>query len=71
MTVTDSRDRLVTVDEACRICGLGRSALYERLKANELTVVKLGRRTLFSEQECFSFVQAKLAAARQLQDAAA
>lgn len=31
MTATPGRDRLVSVDEACRICGLGRSALYERL----------------------------------------
>lgn len=64
-TATQSRDRLVSVDEACRICGLGRSALYERMKTRELTVVKLGRRTLFSEQECFAFVQAKLDEARQ------
>jgi excisionase family DNA binding protein len=71
MTAQESRDRLVSVDEACRICGLGRSALYERLKANELTVVKLGRRTLFSEQECFAFVQARLDEARQLQAATA
>lgn len=64
-TATQSRDRLVSIDEGCNITGLGRSALYERLKANELTVVKLGRRTMLSEQECFAFVQAKLDEARQ------
>lgn len=69
MTMQESRDRLVPIDEACRITGLGRSAFYERLKTAEITPVKLGRRTLVSEQECFAFVSAKLAEARQLQSA--
>lgn len=67
MSIQEGRDRLVPIDEACHITGLGRSAFYERLKAAELTPVKLGRRTLVSEQECFAFVQAKLAEARELQ----
>lgn len=63
------KDRLIDVAERCRITGEGRSTLYERIKRGEVTVVKLGRRTLFSEQEAFAFVQSQLEAARQLQSA--
>lgn len=59
------RDRLISIDERCKITGEGRSTLYERMKRKELTVVKLGRRTLLSELESYSFVQQQLEAARQ------
>ena len=62
-TLEQSRDRLISLEEAGRITGLGRSSLYERL-GKDFTAVKLGRRTLLSEDEAYSFVQGKLEAAR-------
>ena len=64
MTAVAERDRLIDLSERARITGEGRSTIYERIKAREVTVVKLGRRTLFSEAEAYEFVKAKLEAAR-------
>jgi predicted DNA-binding transcriptional regulator AlpA len=63
-TAVADRDRLIDLNERSRITGEGRSTIYERIKAREVTVVKLGRRTLFSEAEAYAFVKAKLEAAR-------
>jgi predicted DNA-binding transcriptional regulator AlpA len=65
MDTDTKRDRLIDLSERCRITGEGRSTLYERMKRQEVTVVKLGRRTLFSEAEAYAFVQQQLEAARQ------
>ena len=62
--VETGRDRLISLEEAGRITGLGRSSLYERL-GKDFVAVKVGRRRLFSEQECFAFVQERLQEARQ------
>ena len=63
MTLEQYRDRLISMEEAGRITGLGRSSLYERL-GKDFTVVKLGRRTLLSEAQAYQFVQDRLEAAR-------
>ena len=63
------RDRLIPLAERSAITGESRSVIYERIKLNELTAVKLGRRTMFSEAEAFAFVQAKLKAARAASEA--
>ena len=60
-----AQDRLIPIAERSRITGEGRSTIYERMKAGQITVVKDGRRTLFSEAEAYAHVQAKLATARQ------
>ena len=65
MTTDGSRDRLIDIGERTHITGEGRSTIYERMKRRELTVVKLGRRTLLSEAEAYAFVQDRLQAARQ------
>ena len=70
MTAPD-HDRLIDINERSHITGEGRSTIYERIKADEVTVVKLGRRTLFSEAEAYAFVKAKLEAARERQSAPA
>lgn len=69
MTAIADRDRLIPLSERSRITGEGRSTLYERIKAKEVTVVKLGRRTMVSEADAYAFVQAKLQAARAEQSA--
>ena len=62
-TLDCSPDRLIPLEEAMRITGMGRSSLYERL-GKDFTVVKLGRRTLLSANEAHKFVAKKLEAAR-------
>ena len=59
-----SQDRLIDIHERSRITGEGRSTIFARIKAGQITAVKDGRRTLFSEAEAFAHVQAKLATAR-------
>ncbi|MBA3852233.1 MAG: excisionase family DNA-binding protein [Chloroflexi bacterium] len=39
-------DRLLSVDEAAKLLGIGRSALYGELAAGRLRSVKVGRRRL-------------------------
>lgn len=65
MNAPAERDRLIPLAERSAITGEGRSTIYERMKRRELTVVKLGRRTLLSEAEAYAFVQERLQAARQ------
>jgi len=45
-TVTDGPDRLLSVDEAAKQLGIGRSALYAELAAGRLRSLKVGRRRL-------------------------
>ncbi|WP_066548601.1 MULTISPECIES: helix-turn-helix domain-containing protein [unclassified Sphingomonas] len=50
----ESRDTIdvkpitLRIREACRITGIGRSKLYELIKAGEIEVIKLGTMTLVS-----------------------
>jgi excisionase family DNA binding protein len=41
-------DRLLSVDEAATMLGIGRSALYGELGAGRLTSLKIGRRRVVS-----------------------
>ena len=63
ITVEQSPDRLISLEEAGRITGLGRSSIYQRLGI-DFTAVKLGQRTLLSANEAHKFVADKLQAAR-------
>jgi len=42
----DSQCRTLSVEEAARILGIGRSAAYEHAKSGALPTIKLGRRVL-------------------------
>ncbi|MGA7450469.1 MAG: helix-turn-helix domain-containing protein [Rhodoplanes sp.] len=46
---------LFSVSEACRILGIGRSKLYSLIAAGELTVRKVGRKTLIPRTELEGF----------------
>lgn len=37
---------LVTIPEACRLIGIGRTRLYELIRAQQIDGVKIGKRTL-------------------------
>ncbi len=47
---------LVSVEEAARRLGVGRSAMYELLASGQIGRVKVGRRTLVPVQELRSWV---------------
>ncbi|PJE01673.1 helix-turn-helix domain-containing protein [Mycobacterium sp.] len=52
--------RLITVAEAMEwLSGISRSTLYALVKERELTVVKIGRRSLIETNELDDFIQRK------------
>lgn len=52
---------LLPIPDACRVLGIGRSKLYELIAAGDITIRKLGRKTLVPSAELVAFA-AKLAA---------
>jgi len=56
--ISDGRDPLlVTIDEAARRLGLGRSSVYELMKSNQLEVVRIGRATRIPTESVAGLVQ--------------
>ena len=49
----------VPIPEAARLLGCGRSKLYELIKANEIPILKLGRRSLVPTAALRSFIISK------------
>jgi excisionase family DNA binding protein len=49
----------VSITEACRLLGVGRSKLYELIAANELPLIKLGRKSLVPVASLRNFVESK------------
>lgn len=47
---------MVSIPEACRISGIGRSALYERISSGELRSAKVGARRLIHIADLRDFV---------------
>jgi excisionase family DNA binding protein len=54
------RPLLHNINEACRELGIGRTILYELIKAGELLVVKIGSRTLIPDSELQKFIAKQL-----------
>lgn len=50
----------VSIPEAARLIGCGRSKLYEIISTNGLPVIKLGRRSLIPVAALRAFVEAKM-----------
>ena len=48
--------KLISVDDACFVLGIGRTKVYALVKANDLRLVKLGRRSFFIADELDAFV---------------
>jgi predicted DNA-binding transcriptional regulator AlpA len=57
-----STPRLINVEATLERTGLGKTSLYERIKAREFRPIKLGRRTFFPEEEVTDWVNARIAA---------
>ncbi|WJR78770.1 helix-turn-helix domain-containing protein [Bradyrhizobium sp. NP1] len=52
----------VTVNDACKVSGLGRTKLYEAIKKNELAVCKVGTRTLIKYDQLKTWLDSKTVA---------
>ncbi|SFN28479.1 helix-turn-helix domain-containing protein [Dokdonella immobilis] len=50
------------VPQACARLGIGRTALYELLKAGALRSIKVGTRTLIPESELLKFIDQRMQA---------
>lgn len=48
----------LTIDEACKQTGIGRTKLYELLRSGEIKRRKLGQRTLILSDELKAYVTA-------------
>jgi excisionase family DNA binding protein len=59
------RPLAVRVREACRLTGIGRSKLYELIRAGEISIFKVGTMTLISTAELERFLAAQSDAAEK------
>lgn len=59
-TLMDIPPLAVSVGEACRLIGCGRSKFYGIIKDNEIAVIKIGRRTLVPVAALRAFVETKM-----------
>lgn len=51
-----------TVNEAVKACGLGRTTIYELIKAGELKPAKVGTRTLILRSDLENLLESRKAA---------
>jgi excisionase family DNA binding protein len=49
----------VRIPEACRLTGIGRSKLYELIKAGEIEIIKVGAMTLVPMAGLAAFINRK------------
>lgn len=52
---------LITVEEAARLLGIGRTKAYELVMSGEVQSIKLGRRRLMVRASLDSFIEKKVA----------
>jgi excisionase family DNA binding protein len=43
------------IPDACRVLGVGRSKLYELIAAGDISIRKIGRKTLIPREDLMSF----------------
>lgn len=48
------------IPDACRRLGVGRSSLYELIKAGEVKTIKIGSRTLIPEAELQKVISSRM-----------
>lgn len=61
MTMTHVNTRLIDLPELTKLTTLRKTKLYELINAGELRPIKLGRKTVFSEQEVNQWIEAQIA----------
>ena len=52
------------VDDFCRAHGIGRTLFYNEVKRGEITIIKVGKRTLVPDSEARAWQRRKAEAAR-------
>lgn len=57
----ETQPRLLDVTETTSRTCLGKTKLYEVIKTGELRPIKLGRKTVFSEQEVSIWIEKQIA----------
>lgn len=63
MSISPTRPRFVSIDEAKQRLCLGTTAIYAFINAGELRRVKLGRKVVFLETDLVDFINRKVAEA--------
>lgn len=58
------RARLVSIEVAAQLLGIGRTTVYDLVNRGELRFTKIGRRTLLAVEDIDAFVDRKLASAQ-------
>ncbi|HOX41806.1 MAG TPA: helix-turn-helix domain-containing protein [bacterium] len=61
MTMTYVNTRLIDLPELTKLTTLRKTKLYELINAGELRPIKLGRKTVFSEQEVNQWIETQIA----------
>ena len=56
-----TEDRFIDLHKVREITSLGKTAIYNLIATGELRPVKLGKKTVFSQQEIYAWVARKLA----------
>ena len=53
------RPMTLRIADACRLTGIGRSKLYELIKAGDIEIIKVGSRTLVPIDALEAFIEAQ------------
>lgn len=61
MSLDNKSPQLLTVSEVINRTACRKTNLYERIKAGEFRPIKLGRKTVFSEQDVNAWIEARIA----------
>jgi prophage regulatory protein len=61
MATTTTAIRLIPIPEVIRLTSLKKTSIYQLVRAGELRIVKLGRKTVFLEDEIFSWIEKQIA----------
>lgn len=56
-TSVENQTLLVTIEEAARLLGIGRTTMFELIGRGEVKSVRLGRRRLIARRQLESFVE--------------
>jgi len=57
LTASENQTLLVTVEEAARLLGVGRTTMFELIGRGDIKSVRLGRRRLIARKSLESFVE--------------